>query len=88
MFVKINPAIRSLTQPELEAAYKVIADVLYKYTFTHPVSGADCDHVRADILQALPGFTSEVCHRFTQVSVEIWAPNGTRIYARNLSVKT
>lgn len=75
-----------MTQPELERAYTVIAEVLYKYTFTHPVTYEDCNHVRADLLQALPDFTAEVSHRFTQIQVFIWAPNGVRIYARNLSV--
>lgn len=71
---------------DLEATYAVIAKVLYKYTFTHPVEFQDCDVVRTDLLQALPGYTAEVFHKHRNVAVRIWAPDGVRIYDQHLNV--
>lgn len=73
---------------ELERVYAIIADVLHKYVFTHPVELGDCVHVRQDLIAHLPiGYTCEVYHTISQVHVQIWDPKKIRIYARNLSVQ-
>lgn len=76
-----------VTVAEYEEAYKVIHGVLGQFVFTPPVELQDCEIVRNALLAALPGFRVGVCHRCTQVAVQIYAPNGLKIFDWNKPVK-
>ena len=77
-----------VTVAEHEAAYATIHAVLGKYTFTLPIELSDCEVVRNDLLAALPGFRVAVWHRFTQVAVQVYSPNGVKIFDWNKPIKS
>jgi hypothetical protein len=69
----------------LEVAYAAIASVVTRVVFSQPVDRVDLDTVRELLEGVLPG------HRVAVellapwlVSVEVTAPDGILIYARNL----
>ncbi len=69
-----------------EAVYATIHAVLGRYTFVAPVELDDCTTVRNDLLAALPKFRVAVWHRYTQIAVQVFGPDGIKVFDWNKPV--
>lgn len=71
----------------LESAYAAIASVVTRVAFSQPVERADLDTVRELLESVLPAHRVEVeLLAPWLVSIEVTAPDGIMIYARNMFV--
>lgn len=68
--------------------YRRIAGVTTRFEFTAPVEDDDLATVRAELAAAVPGYQVSVDRADPHVLVEVHAPDGGRLYARSMIVRS